>query len=106
MTARRARGRRLPAPVTVRTLREKRELAVSYSIVAILQAAIAVTLAVAAAQTYRMWRQGLPYAPREVARTVPAFLVVGGVFAALLAGRTLRRARIVLRTPIDSAGKE
>ena len=88
-------------PEGVRSLRERRELLVSHGIVALLQAGIAVALVVAALQTYRMWRQDVPYIPRDVARAVPWFLFLGAALASLTAFRAVRRVRIIQRLPLE-----
>ena len=61
MTGRRSLHRRAGLPAFVRSPRERQELLVAHAIVAGLQLAISVALAVSALQTYRMWRQGIPY---------------------------------------------
>ena len=68
MTTRRTfrRGQRLPT--VLRSNSQRRELVISLVIVAVLQVAIAAALIVSALQTYRMWRQGVPYIPGEIAR--------------------------------------
>jgi hypothetical protein len=89
-------------PDAVRSERERRELLVSHGIVALLQLGIAIALAVAAVQTYHMWRQDVPYIPREVARAVPWFLFLGTAMATLAAGRALRRVRVIQRLPLEA----
>ena len=102
MTTRRTfrRGQRLPTEL--RSASQRRELVISLAVVAVLQVAIAVALGVAAFQTYRMSRQGVPYIPGEIARVVPVFTLLGGLMAVFAASRTLRRIRAVQRSPLAS----
>jgi hypothetical protein len=106
MTPRRTFRRRVLLPSTVRNVRERRELVLSIGLVAGLQLAIAVTLAVSAVQTYHMWRQHVPYIPRDVARAVPAFFSMGAVVSFLVALRSLGRVRTLQRTPVDPGPEE
>jgi hypothetical protein len=102
MRTRRSYHPRPGLPASVRTTRERQELLVSHGIVAVLQLGIAVALAVAAAQTYRMWRHGVPYIPASIARMVPVFLLLGVVMALLAASRSLRRVRTIHRLPLEA----
>ena len=81
---------------------ERREHLLAAGLVAGLQAAIAVTLGVCAAQTYRMWRQGVAYVPPEVARVVPVALALGAALATLATLRSLRTLRAIHRTPLET----
>ena len=101
MTPRRSIRQRSLPPAVPRSARERRELVVSFSIVAVLQLGIAVALGVSALQTYQMWHEGVPYIPRDVARVVPASFVAGALIALFAASRSLRRVRTIQRTPID-----
>ncbi len=100
MTKRRTfrRGQRLPT--VLRTDGQRRELVVSLAVVAVLQVAIAAALVVASLQTYRMWRQGVPYIPAEIARVVPAFALLGAVTAVFASVRTVRRIHALRRMEI------
>jgi len=102
MTTRRTfrRGQRLQT--VLRSDAQRRELVISLSVVAILQLAIAAALVISALQTYRMWRQGVPYLGGEIARVVPVFIVLGAVIAMFAALRTLRRIRDIRRSPVAS----
>ncbi|HKW13117.1 MAG TPA: hypothetical protein VJS69_01385 [Candidatus Krumholzibacteria bacterium] len=102
MTGRRSLHRRPGLPPAVRNTRERRELLISFGVVAALQLAIAVALTVSALQTYRMWRQGIPYIPGEVARAVPLFLVLGALAAVFAASRSLRRVRSIRQLPVEA----
>lgn len=106
MTTRRTfrRGQRLPT--VLRSAGQRRELLISLVIVAVLQVAIAAALIVSSLQTYRMWRQGVPYIPGEIARAVPVFILLGALIAVFAATRTLRRARAIQRAPIAPEGGE
>ena len=94
------RGQRHPA--VLRSDSQRRELVISLSVVAVLQGAIAVALVVSTLQTYRMWRQSVPYIPGQIARAVPVFIVMGAVIATFAALRTLRRIRDIRRSPLAS----
>jgi hypothetical protein len=94
------RGQRLPT--VLRSDSQRRELVVSLAIVALLQAAIAAALVVSALQTYRMWRQGVPYIPGEIARVVPVFILLGALVAVFAAARTTRRLRAVQHAPLEN----
>lgn len=102
MTTRRTfrRGQRVPTLLASES--QRRELVVSLAIVAVLQVAIAAALVVSALQTYRMWRQGVPYIPGEIARVVPVFIALGAAIAIFAALRTLRRIRGVRRSSLAS----
>ena len=63
MRSRRMRRGRDALPTVLRSVRERREYVASFGLVAGLQLAIAVALAISAVQTYRMWRQGVAYLP-------------------------------------------
>jgi len=102
MTTRHTFRRGQRHPTVLRSDSQRRELVISLSVVAVLQGAIAVALVVSALQTYRMWRQSVPYIPGQIARVVPVFIVMGAVIAIFAAIRTLRRVRAVQRSPIDS----
>jgi hypothetical protein len=102
MTRRRDHRHRPGLPDTVRTPRERRELLVSHAIVAALQLGIAGALAVAAFQTYHMWRQGVPYIPGEIARMIPVFLALGAAGAMMAATRSIGRVRTILRLPLET----
>lgn len=101
MTRRRSTRQGPGLPATPKTRRERRELLASFAIVAGLQLAIAVALVVCALQTYRMWHHGVPYIPREIARVVPVSLFLGALMALFAAGRSVRRLRTALHTPVD-----
>jgi len=101
MTRRRSIRRRSLLPATPRSTRERRELVVSFSIVALLQLGITVALVVSALQTYQMWREGVPYIPRDVARVVPASFLLGALLALFATSRSLRRVWTIHRAPID-----
>ena len=98
------RGQRLPTVLGSES--QRRELVVSLAIVTVLQVAIAAALVVSALQTYRMWRQGVPYIPGEIARVVPVFILLGALIAVFAATRTLRRVRAIQRAPIAPAAGE
>jgi hypothetical protein len=98
------RGQRLPTVLGNES--QRRELVVSLAIVAALQVALAAALVVSALQTYRMWRQGVPYIPGEIARVVPVFILLGALIAVFAATRTLRRVRAIQRAPIAPAAGE
>ena len=100
MTNRRRFGSGTLTPSTLRSVRERRELVVSFSIVAALQVDIAGALAICGLQTYRMWHQGVAYLPGDVARTVPVFLLLGSLFALFAASRSIRRVRSIRGTPV------
>lgn len=102
MTTRRTFRRGEHLPPVLRSASQRRELVISLAVVAVLQVAIAAALCVAALQTYRMSRQGVPYIPGEIARVVPVFTLLGAVIAIFAATRTLRRLRAVQRSPIAS----
>lgn len=102
MTTRRRVRRGNILPGAFRSARERRELVISHAIVLALQLAIAAALVVSALQTYSMWRQGVPYIPGEIARTVPVFLLLGAMMALFVASRSLRRLRTLQRTPVDA----
>jgi hypothetical protein len=102
MTGRRSLQRRPGLPAFVRSPRERQELLVAHGIVAALQVAISVALAVSALQTYRMWRQGIPYLPGEIARTVPLFLSLGVLIALFAASRSLQRVRVIRQLPLEA----
>lgn len=106
MTKRRSTRRGPGLPVTPRTGRERRELVVSFAIVAALQLAIAVALVVSALQTYRMWRQGVRYIPVEIARAVPVSLFVGALMALFAASRSVRRLRTARGTRVDAGDND
>lgn len=89
-------------PTVLRTESQRRELVISLAVVALLQLAIAGALVVAALQTYRLSRQGVPYIPGEIARVVPVFTLLGALIAVFVASRTLRRIRGIRRAPITS----
>ena len=95
------RGRRQLLPRTLRSSGERREYLVSFGLVALLQAAITAALAVCAAQTYRMWQQGVAYVAGEIGRMIPVLLLLGAGIAAAVTLRTVRRIRAVLRLPLD-----
>lgn len=80
---------------------ERREHALAAALVASLQGAIAVSLAVCAAQTYRMWRSGLAYLPGELGRALPAGLALGAAVALAATLRSIRRVRSIRRTAVD-----
>ncbi|HEX6792039.1 MAG TPA: hypothetical protein VF247_12070, partial [Candidatus Krumholzibacteria bacterium] len=63
---------------------------------------IAGSLGVCAAQTYRMWQQGVAYLPPEVARVAPMALALGAALATLATLRSLRTLRTIQRTPLES----
>jgi hypothetical protein len=88
-------------PSIVRTPRERREYLAAFGMVAALQLAIAVSLSVAAAQTYRMWKNEVPYLPGEMRRVIPILLGLGGAVALLSALRTLGRLRALWRAPME-----
>jgi hypothetical protein len=75
---------------------------VSFSIVAVLQVAIAASLIVCALQTYHIRQQGVAFLTEPVARVVPLALVLGALMALFSAGRSLRRVQSVRRATIDS----
>jgi predicted exporter len=102
MSGRRSLQRRPGLPAFVRSPRERQELLVAHGIVAALQLAIAAALAVSALQTYRMWRQGIPYIPGEIARTVPLFLSVGMLLALFAASRSVLRVRAIRQLPLEA----
>ena len=102
MTTRRSFRRGQGHPTILRSESQRRELVISLAVVAILQVAIAVALVISALQTYRMWRQGVPYIPGQIARTVPVFIVLGAVIATFVAVRTIRRIRDIQRRPLES----
>jgi uncharacterized protein (DUF983 family) len=106
MTTRRRLGLASRPPATLRSAREQRELMVSFSIVAVLQVAIAAALIVCAHQTYRMWQQGIAYIPENIARVVPASLVAGALIALFAASRSVRRVRSIQRATIESPPEE
>lgn len=93
--------RRSRAPGTLRSEREKREMVVAFGIVFVLQLAIAVTLVVAAVQTYRVWRQGVPYLPPDVARIIPVSLALGAAIALFASARTFGRVRTLRRSAVE-----
>jgi len=101
---RRRPGRLLPS--VVRSERERREHLLSLGLIAAIQLAIAVSLAISAAQTYRMWRQGVPYLPVEVQRAVPAALALGALIAFLSGLRTYRGVRAVRKMPVTTSERE
>jgi len=100
MTTRHTFRRGQRRPTVLRSDSQRRELVVSLSVVAVLQGAIAVALVVSALQTYRMWRQSVPYMPGQIARAVPVFIVLGAGIAIFAALRTLRRIRAIRRAPV------
>ena len=106
MTDRHRLGRGTLTPSTLRSERERRELTISFSIVAALQVAIAGALAICALQTYRMWKQGVSYLPGDVARSVPVFLLLGCLLALFAASRSMRRVRSIRRTPVEPGPAE
>jgi len=91
------RGQILPA--SVRSVEERRELLVAFGIVFALQLAIAVALGVSGLKTYRMWRQGVSYLPREIVRTVPVAFAGGAAIALFAALRTMARIRAIAGLP-------
>lgn len=99
-------GRRQLLPRTVRSPGERREYLISFGLVALLQAGIAASLAVCAAQTYRMWRQGVAYLPSDIARVVPVLLLAGAAIAIVGTLRTLGRIRTVRRIPLDDGARD
>ena len=102
MRRRRPLRPRAGLPETVRSVRERQELLVAHGAVALLQAGIAAALVIAALQTYRLWRQDVPYIPREVARAVPGFLLLGAALAFLAALRAAHRVRTIRRLPLEA----
>ena len=102
MTGRRSFRRRPGLPPAVRSARERRELLISYGVVAALQLAIGAALTVSSLQTYRMWRQGIPYIPAEVARAVPLFLLLGALAAVFAASRSVRRVQAIRHLPVET----
>lgn len=102
MTTRQTYRRGQRHPTVLRSDSQRRELVISLSVVAVLQGAIALALVVSALQTYRMWRQSVPYIPGQIARVVPVFIVLGAVIATFAALRTLRRIRDIRRSPVAS----
>jgi hypothetical protein len=102
MTRRRDHRHRPGLPDTVRTPRERQELLVSHLIIAALQLGIAGALAVAAFQTYHMWRQGVPYIPGQIARMIPLSLMLGAAGALMAASRSIARVRTILRLPLET----
>jgi hypothetical protein len=101
MARRRPHQPRSGFPDVVRSVRERQELLVSHGLVAVLQLGITGTLVVAALQTYRMWRQGVPYLPQATARMVPVLLSLGAAIAMLAATRSVRRVRTIQRLPLQ-----
>ena len=102
MSRRLPRARRHLPPRSYRSPGERREHLLSAGLVAGLQAAIVVALAVCAGQTYRMWRQGVAYLPAEIARLVPILLGLGAAVATAATLRSLRAARGIQRTPVET----
>jgi hypothetical protein len=105
MRRRAIRGRQL-LPTTLRSTAERREYMVSFVLVVVLQAGIAIALLVCAAQTYQMWKRGVAYAPGEVGRVVPAVLLAGAVVALAATVRSAGRIRTLARMPVDRDGNE
>ena len=70
-------------------------------LIAVLQLAIALSLAVGAVQTYRMWQQSVPYLPGEVQRVVPIAFLVGAAIALAAGLRSVARMRSIRQLPID-----
>lgn len=106
MTRRGLRRRSGTPPSVLRSERERREYLIALGLVAVLQLAIAVSLAVSAAQTYRMWRQNVPYLPADAQRMIPAALALGAAIAFLAAIRSLGRVRSMRRMPVEPAETE
>ena len=106
MTRRGLRRRSGALPSVLRSERERREYLIALGVVAVLQLAIAVSLAVSAAQTYRMWRQDVPYVPAEAQRMIPAALALGAAIALFGALRSLGRVRSMRRMPVEPAERE
>jgi predicted lysophospholipase L1 biosynthesis ABC-type transport system permease subunit len=102
MTRRSVRARRQMLPATLRSPAERREYLVAFGLVAVLQGAIGVALGVCALQTYRMWRNEVPYLPEPVGRVVPVALLLGAGLALAATLRTARTMRTVRRIPMDT----
>jgi hypothetical protein len=88
-------------PSTLKSERERREYVLSFGLVAALQFAIAISLAVAAAQTYRMWQQNVPYLPAQVQRAMPLALMLGAGIACLAGLRTVAGIRRLRRGALE-----
>ncbi len=96
-----SRTRRSLPPRFYRGPGERREYVLAAGLVAGLQGAIAVSLAICAAQTYRMWQHGVAYLPGEVARVVPVALVLGAAVAAAATLRSVRSVQALRRIPLE-----
>ena len=91
----------LPVPLSPNT-----RIVLSIGLISVLQLAIAASLVVGAVQTYRMWRQSVPYLPGEVQRVVPVALLVGAMIALGAGLRSAAQMRSIRRLPVEPVERE
>jgi hypothetical protein len=99
--SRRSIRRRQLLPATLRSPAERREYLIAFGLVVFLQAGITAALLVCAAQTYRMWKQGIPYVPGEVGRMIPLAMLGGAAIALVATLRSAGRIRALMRIPLQ-----